>query len=1380
MNRTFIVLSFLCLFVPQILLAQPDEAPGLWARYSAGNTVAERIDEDIAFNWSGRAPDDRLASGLFKAEWTGRLLVRQDIAHRFHVYVQGQVEVQVAGKIVVSGTSNQPRWISGKAELLDVGLQPISVRYKQTVPEARVHLYWSSAAFPLEPIAPQRFFIDDDKLDAWPRVDLVQRGQLVFEAARCAACHLGALDELPTRAPSLISLAAGTSYRTLVRKISQPHARPKNAKASIASNMPHFGFTAAEAESISDYLWASSTGVEFAKPWKPRNVAEAIKQGELLFRSVGCLACHTLGKHGTSAEFGGGSLDEIAAKRNHAWIETWLSDPKRFNADHRMPTFKLTAAERGQLAHYLSSQGDAGQHSMARKTKPADVQIGRKLVEAAGCAACHRVADKNMAVRKVAPISHTKPNWDASCIAKTPDRKALRPAYPRIDLAAVRAFVESRSGKQLANADANMGARLLKTKGCLSCHPRGLTTGIVATAGIISRTDSRLRGQSEGMIPPSLTAIGDKLTDSGLGEAIAGEQKSVRLPWLRVRMPQFRLDARERSSLAAHLVAHDRIPDLPDDLAPVVPQLDENQALVAGHDLISTKGFSCIACHKVGTYEPKKVALGTRGSDLLLMAGRLRKQFYFRWTKSPIRIVPGMEMPSLKKPVPGILDERMETQLAAIWDAVQNPKFVVPTNPSIVEQFWLVNEHRPARIVRDAFAASKARGTKAVARSFAVGLNNGHNVLLDMDQASIVEWTFGDFTRQRTVGKSWYWDMAGVPLVKRFHQSPLWASLPSNKFDATPEPAVGIALRDYEQFEHGVSLNYRIDFAKGSAVANESIQPWQSQNGNRSGWERVITVRGKIGGKLAIRVPRSTPELGDPQMHLSHWKSGKWLEVIHDASAADAPRYVVLPLDPISKSHRVKLRFSASLKQSHLAVKPRPQPAPSTEPINALPGFDGVRLPISPSVMPTAITWLKDGTMAFTSLKGHVFLARDTNADGLEDTLTLFEEGLAAPFGIVSVGDELIVAHKPEVIALRDTDGDGRADKRRVVASGWGYTDNYHDWTCGIVRDSKGRLYVGLGSDYAQRDRPKTRSKWRGKVLRIDLVSGDVQPVGHSFRYPVGLAINRHDEIFVTDNQGVQNTFNEINHLMEGKHYGVPMRYEPNPDATETRAAIQVPHPMTRSVNGIVFFTQKSSGEFAEHAIGTEYDSRFLTRFSFQRVDGQLQGATYYFSRPNSGVGGSNFLGPICAAVASNGDIYVGSIHDSGWLGGPNHGGIARLRRSKAALGNGIRELRAIHDGFEVEFIHAVDAARAVDPKNYSISGYTRVWKGGYGTPDSGRYNVTIKSVSLLKDGKTVRLNVDELRTKHVYDVACGKVGGDQPLWPSTGHYSMNRIPSAD
>ena len=415
-----------------------------------------------------------------------------------------------------------------------------------------------------------------------------------------------------------------------------------------------------------------------------------------------------------------------------------------------------------------------------------------------------------------------------------------------------------------------------------------------------------------------------------------------------------------------------------------------------------------------------------------------------------------------------------------------------------------------------------------------------------------------------------------------------------------------------------------------------------------------------------------------------------------------------------------------------------------------------------------------------TSLKGHVYLARDTDGDGLEDRLQLFEEGLAAPYGILADGNDLLVAHKPEVLRLRDTDGDGRADVREVLGSGWGYSDDYHDWTCGLIRDKSGSLFVGLGSNYAQRNRPRETSRWRGKVLKIS-PGRRVEPVGHAFRYPTGLAIDDRGQIFVSDNQGVQNTFNEINHLVPGRNYGVPSRFEEKHQQPPVTPAIQVPHPWSRSVNGL-FFLPGSFGNasLAGHGIGCEYDNRFLVRFTLQKVRGEYQGAVYHFSRPGAGAGGANFVGPLSGGVSPAGDIYIGNIFDSGWLGGRNTGTITRLRPVGGGP-NGLSELAAVPGGFRLKFASAVDRSSAEQVASFTISGYTRSWRGGYTTPDSGRHRVTVRSATLSADGRHVTLSVPGLKSGYVYEVTCGKIGvGGSDLWPATGHYSLLRLPVRD
>jgi hypothetical protein len=508
------------------------------------------------------------------------------------------------------------------------------------------------------------------------------------------------------------------------------------------------------------------------------------------------------------------------------------------------------------------------------------------------------------------------------------------------------------------------------------------------------------------------------------------------------------------------------------------------------------------------------------------------------------------------------------------------------------------------------------------------------------------------------------------------------------------------------------------------------------------------------------------------------------------------PRIEVVAPDSKSQSDAARARngvlrlvHATNLTRPELTLPPTPVVLADPEPVTSVPGYIGKRLPLPGAIMPTALAWtdrdlpgIPQGTLVFTSLKGHVFLARDTDGDGLEDSLTTFEEGLAAPYGIQPFERGLLVAHKPEVIYLEDTDGDGRADLRRVVATGWGYSDNYHDWTTSLVRDSQGRFYAGLGSDYAQPLRSQETSLWRGAVLRLaptaDFSPWSITPMGYGFRYPTGIAINSRDEIFVTDNQGVQNTFNELNHLVEGRHFGVPSRHESNLDAVPYSPAIQVPHPWSRSVNGL-FFLPESGQEFSGQAIGCEYDTRFLVRLSLQKVEGEYQGAAYYFSQPQPGAGSDNFLGPLCGGMAPNGDIVIGSIHDSGWLGGQNTGDIVRLKRTDDSRGNGIREVRATPSGFDVEFLKPVDSKSATDPKNYDVSGYTREWKGSYATPDSSRHQLDVQSIRLKNNGHTASLEIKDRREGYVYEISCGRLSEltKQPLFPDSAHYTMHKIP---
>ena len=55
----------------------------------------------------------------------------------------------------------------------------------------------------------------------------------------------------------------------------------------------------------------------------------------------------------------------------------------------------------------------------------------------------------------------------------------------------------------------------------------------------------------------------------------------------------------------------------------------------------------------------------------------------------------------------------------------------------------------------------------------------------------------------------------------------------------------------------------------------------------------------------------------------------------------------------------------------------------------------------------------------------------------------VFAEGLAIPLGILPYQNGVYVQHGPEIVFLSDTDGDGKADKREVILTGFGVQDSH-------------------------------------------------------------------------------------------------------------------------------------------------------------------------------------------------------------------------------------------------------------------------------------------------------------------------------------------------
>ncbi|MCR9295320.1 MAG: GDSL-type esterase/lipase family protein [bacterium] len=88
-----------------------------------------------------------------------------------------------------------------------------------------------------------------------------------------------------------------------------------------------------------------------------------------------------------------------------------------------------------------------------------------------------------------------------------------------------------------------------------------------------------------------------------------------------------------------------------------------------------------------------------------------------------------------------------------------------------------------------------------------------------------------------------------------------------------------------------------------------------------------------------------------------------------------------------------------------------------------------------------------------------IVVLEDTDDDGVADQSTVFADGLLIPTGVLPGDGGVYVAQSTDLLFLKDTDGDGRADVKRRVLSGFGTEDTHHNLHT-LLWGPDGRLYM--------------------------------------------------------------------------------------------------------------------------------------------------------------------------------------------------------------------------------------------------------------------------------------------------------------------------------
>lgn len=436
---------------------------------------------------------------------------------------------------------------------------------------------------------------------------------------------------------------------------------------------------------------------------------------------------------------------------------------------------------------------------------------------------------------------------------------------------------------------------------------------------------------------------------------------------------------------------------------------------------------------------------------------------------------------------------------------------------------------------------------------------------------------------------------------------------------------------------------------------------------------------------------------------------------------------------------------------------------------------------------------LPDGRLAVGTRRGEIYIATGAEATPAAPKWKLFATGMTEVLGLAWRDGVLYATQQAEVTRLRDTDGDGKADRFETVSDAWAWGGE-HEFTFGSNFDRDGAIWTvhGLTGSYTS-DR-----LFRGWALR-HFPDGKWEAMCSGMRSPGGLAFNGEGDAFYVESQGPWNSACSLRHMRPGGFMGHPAGnkwydHAPNmgprpaePTGGETGRRIVDAQRIPQLVLPAVWFPYKKMGQsasalmldksggkfgpFAGQFFIADYTLSLVMRAEMEKVNGVYQGACYPFRQGLA-------TGLIGGALTERGQIFVGGSK-RGWpVLGLAPSAFQRLDWSGKTPFE-IQTMRVNPDGFELRFTAPVDQATARDPKSYTLETFTHHYYGAYGGPEIEQADQRIVSATPSADGMTVRLIVEKLVKGHIHELHLRGVrdAKGQPMLHDVAYYTLNEIP---
>jgi cytochrome c551/c552 len=464
---------------------------------------------------------------------------------------------------------------------------------------------------------------------------------------------------------------------------------------------------------------------------------------------------------------------------------------------------------------------------------------------------------------------------------------------------------------------------------------------------------------------------------------------------------------------------------------------------------------------------------------------------------------------------------------------------------------------------------------------------------------------------------------------------------------------------------------------------------------------------------------------------------------------------------------------------------------------------------------------LPNGDLGVATRRGDIFIVE--NATSRRPYFRKFASGLHEILGLEYVDGSFYCAQRGELTKVTDTDMDGKADLFETVYA-WPISGHYHEYSFGPKRAPDGSFFVSGNVAFGNEEwwRGESRVPWRGWMINISADGNVMQPWATGMRSPAGISMID-GELFYTDNQGDWFGSGGVWQVKKGDFLGHPagLAWTDMPNAPlklkaeqiyaqvderrlkneqgrfikpeniideefktladvkkvipELRLpAVWLPHGILGISNAEI--VKIPEGVFAPFSgqllVGDQGQSKIM-RVVLEKVNGEYQGVAFDFrSGFQSGV--------LRMSWALDGSLFVGETNRGWGSAGDANEGLQRLVWNNRTPFE-MKTIKAMPDGFEIEFTMPVDEKSALDVASYQITSHIYKYNSVYGSPPVNMETLNIKGVKRSEDGLKVRLVVDGLRPYYVHTISLDGVRSKDLFYSlvhQTGYYTLNSIPT--